>query len=259
MPPARKQSAASSSKSSGPKPFDFKSVHRDKGGGGGVRGGNKHGNDGSGAQHSARPTKTRVHKCVFQDGHERAGEYSDNRDFVFDPRWGLNKEAKEVVAPLTYGKDEVKGFNKSLQGFHVRVHVPKQAVRMHNALRVLDPALPETLDLGDWEEPELTAAKLTNLNVPATRHNPNAYEGVTATMINGYTYPLYKQMRRLKFDYVRDVHNKEGVDRWVRIHEDKEDVAKMQQELQTMLEEEGWRVNFAAGNAAEWGDDDDEE
>ena len=122
---------------------------------------------------------------------------------------------------------------------------------MHKALRELDDALPDDLDLAGWEEPEITAAKLTNLNLPDA-------EGVTATMLDGDTYPLYKKMRPLGFEFVRGVHGKEDVNRWVRVHDDREDIAKMQKELEAMLNEEGWRVDFAVGDAANWGSDDEE-
>lgn len=249
MPSARKKpTQASSSSSSGPKPFNFKSVKRDKtstGGGGG-----------DGARQS-RPTTARVHKCQYQEGHERAGEDTGNRDLLFDPRWGLNEKAKEEVAKHAYGKDVVRTFNKELGGFPVRVHAPKQAMRMHDALRKLDATMREDLDLGDWTEPEVMAATLTNLDLPATKTHAKR-EGVTATMLDGYTYPLYKKLRPLGYDFVRDVHGKEGVNRWVRVHEDKEDAAKMQQALEAMLNEEGWRVDFAVGDAACWGSDDEE-
>merc|ERR1719231_1747718 len=171
---------------------------------------------------------------------------SGNRMFVFNPRWGLNDQAKEKVKVHAYGKDDVSTFNKSLDGFHIKVHAPKQATRMHKALRELDGALPDDLELDGWEEPEITAAKLTNLNLPDA-------EGVTATMLDGYTYPLYKKMRPIGFEFVRGVHGKEGVNRWVRVHENNEDIAKIQKELEAMLNEEGWRVDFRVGDAANRG------
>ena len=89
------------------------------------------------------------------------GEESGNRLFVFNPTRAVgNDKAKEKVKEHAYGKDEVGSFNKSLDGFPIKVHAPKQAMRMHKALRELDGALPEDLDLGGWEEPEITAAKL---------------------------------------------------------------------------------------------------
>merc|ERR1719231_217428 len=173
---------------------------------------------------------------------------SGNRIFVFNPRYGLNDQAKEKVKVHAYGKDDVSSFNKSLGGFHIKVHAPKQAVRMHKALRELDDALPEDLNLGGWEEPEITAATLTNLNLPDV-------EGVTATMLEGYTYPLYKKLRPLGYEFVKGVHGMEGVNRWVRVHNDKEDTAKMQKDLEAKLNEEGWRVDLAVGDAADWEDE----
>ena len=43
----------------------------------------------------------------------------------------------------------------------------------------------------------------------------------------------------------------DGINRWLRVHNDKEDPAKMQKELEAKLNEEGWRVDFAVGNAAD--------
>lgn len=248
MPPARKKSSqASSSSSSGPKPFNFKSVKRDKSSTGG---------GGSGGARPSRPTTTRVHECTYQSGHEREGEVTGNRDFLFNPRWGLNEPAKEAVSKHAYGKDEVRSFSKELDGFPIRVHAPKQAMRMHSALRALDDTMREDLDLGGWSEPEVTAATLTNLDLPATK-TQSPRDGVTATMLEGYTYPLYKKLRPLGYDFFHGVHGKKGVNRWVRVHKDKEDVAKMQEELETMLNEEGWRIDFAVGNAADWSEDEE--
>ena len=58
-------------------------------------------------------------------------------------------------------------------------------------------------------------------------------------------------------EFVKSVHGMEGVNRWVRVHDDKEDTAKMQKELEAKLNEEGWRVDFAVGDAAEWEDEDE--
>ena len=239
MPPSRKKPTASSSAASGPKPFSFKNIKRSDNGSG-ERGGG-HG------ERKSRTTTTRVHKCLYQSG-EQKGEETGNRIFVFNPRYGSNDKAKDKVREHAYGKDDVSGFNKDLNGFVIKVHVPKQAMRMHNALRELDSEMPEDLDLDGWEEPEITAVKLTNLNLPDA-------QGVTATMLEGYTYPLYKKMRSHGYDFIRSVHGKEGVNRWVRVHETNEDTEKMQTELQAMLEEEGWRMDRAVGNAEDWGDD----
>ena len=243
MPP-RNKTPATPSTASGPKRFNFKVVKRSNGGSNGgedQKMGRAHG------ARESRPTSTRVQKCKYQSG-DKEGQETGNVMFIFNPRYGLNEQAKEKVKAHAYGKDEVGPFSKALDGFHIKVHAPKQATRMHTSLRELDAALPEALNLGSWKEPEITAATLTNLNLPGK-------EGVTATMLEGYTYPLYKKLRPLGYEFVKGVHGMDGVNRWVRVHEDKEDTAKWQGELQAMLEEEGWRVEFAVGDAAEWGED----
>ena len=182
MPPRAKKSSASSSTASassstasGPKPFCFKNVKRNNSGGGGHGG-------------QRRPTTTRVKKCIYQSGNN-IGEETGNRLFVFNPRKGIeNDVAKAKVKEHAYGKDDVSSFNRELDGFSIKVHAPKQAVRMHKAMREL----------------EITAATLTNLDLPDA-------EGVTATMLEGYTYPLYKKLRPLGYKFVKGVHGKEGV------------------------------------------------
>ena len=79
----------------------------------------------------------------------------------------------------------------------------------------------------------------------------------SSIMAPRYTYPLYKTLRPLGYEFVKGVHGKDGVNRWVRVHDDKEDAAKMQSELERKLNEEGWRVDFAVGDAAEWDEDDE--
>ena len=56
---------------------------------------------------------------------------------------------------------------------------------------------------------------------------------------------------------MRGVHGKKGVNRWVHVHKDDEDTAKMQKALEAMLNKEGWRVDFAVGDAAKWDDEDE--
>lgn len=113
---------------------------------------------------------------------------------------------------------------------------------MHNALRDLDSGMEATLDTGDWEAPEVTVVHLTNLDLPETSKAP-AQDEVEACMLEGYTYPLYKQLRGLKFDFVRGVHGKEGYNRWVRVVGDSESAAAIDKEVTVMLEKEGWHVD----------------
>ena len=90
----------------------------------------------------------------------------------------------------------------------------RDACTLHCA-RSIVPAMPEKLDVGDWEDPLITMVTLTNLNVPSTKGNERM-EGVTAMMLDGYTYPLYKKLRALSYNSVRGVHDKNCVNRWVR-------------------------------------------
>merc|ERR1712054_366812 len=84
-------------------------------------------------------------------------------------------------------------------------------------------------------------------------------EGATAIMLEGYTYPLYKKLRALDADFVRSVHDKDGINRWVRVVDGNETAAAHEQEFAAMLSEEGWMVDLAAGDASEWESDDDED
>jgi len=77
-------------------------------------------------------------------------------------------------------------------------------------------------------------------------------------MLDGYTYPLCKLLRSLKYDFVRGVHGHAGVNRWVRVVGEKEVAATLARDVCAMLEKEnGWEVDEAAGDAADW--DSDEE
>ena len=93
--------------------------------------------------------------------------------------------------------------------------------------------------------------------MPSTKANERM-EGVTAMMLDGYTYPLYKKLRALSYDFVRGVHDKNGVNRWVRGVSDAKEAARVEKETATMLQGEGWRVASAAGNAADWEESEDE-
>ena len=83
---------------------------------------------GGGYSGAAKPTTSRVHECEHQSG-EHEGEKSGNRRFVFNPRYGLNDQAKgkAEVVKHAYGKEDVSSFDKQLGGFHIRVHNPKHS------------------------------------------------------------------------------------------------------------------------------------
>ena len=76
-------------------------------------------------------------------------------------------------------------------------------------------------------------------------------------MLDGYTYPLYRDLRKLKYDFVRGVHGKGGFNRWVRVVGEKEQAAALEKEVATFLETEGWQVETDEADAAEWESDGD--
>ena len=78
---------------------------------------------------------------------------------------------------------------------------------------------------------------------------------VTALMLDGFSYPLYKDLRALGYDFVRGVHNIEGINRWVRVVKASE-AQKAEKETAVALIERGWEVSKSAGDAAEWNADD---
>jgi len=246
--------AASRGGSSKPAKFDFKTLKRDKTGGSGGGGGG----GGNYARESA-PTKAYVHKAKFQSG-DREGEDTGNRLFVFNPRKGLNDKAIAAVKALAHGKDDVSGFKKDLKGFTIKVHAPKQATAMHEALRKLDKDTSVSLDgIRGWEEPEVTVITLANVDLPATE-KAESQTGVTAIMLDGFTYPLYKILRNeLGYDFVRGVHNREGINRWMRVVVDGEAAADLEKEISAAFIERGWNVKTAAADAAEWDEDESDD
>ena len=54
------------------------------------------------------------------------------------------------------------------------------------------------------------------------------------------------------------MHDKDGVNRWVRVVRDAKEAARVEKETATMLQGESWRVASAAGNAADWEESEDE-
>lgn len=232
--------ASGASPVASPRKFDFKTIKKN--------------NAISQPKRETRATTTRVMECTHQvdskdpDGF-KAGDPTGNYLFVFNPAWGLNEPAKDAVQRLAYSKDWVSSFKVNLKGYVVKVHTPTQARKMHTALRVLDPEMPEALDVGNFADPHMDMITLVNLNLPETKYTP-AHTNVTALMLQGDTYALYKTLRELGFDFVRGVHGMEGVNAWVRVMESGE--VGVQAEVKSMLMEEGWVVDESEGDAAEW-------
>jgi len=245
MPP-KKSPAASSSRSSAPAAFNFKGMKRQK----------TSATSSPAAPQRRRettPTTAWVRRTVYQSG-EKEGEPTNNWIYVFNPRYGENDNAKAAVEQHTLGSDKVSGFNSALNGFTVRVYTPKQAEDMHSSLRNVDPALSPDLDLDGLEFPNITIVTVTHLDLPQTQQNEEQ-NNVTALMLDGFSYPLYKDLRALGYDFVRGVHNIEGINRWVRVVKASE-AQKAEKETAVALIDRGWEVSKSAGDAAEWNADD---
>merc|ERR1712070_382946 len=97
--------------------------------------------------------------------------------------------------------------------------------------------------MGDFEAPVVNVVTFQNLDLPGTSKD-GPHEGVEAVLLDGYTYPLYKQLRNIKFDFVRGVHNKAGMDRWVKVVPDGETAEEVTREV---------------ADAADWLESDEEE
>ena len=129
---------------------------------------------------------------------------------------------------------------------------------MHAALHQLDSQMSSApLQLDGLEAPLVTVVTIENVDLPKTKWS-EAQEGVTALMLEGFTYPLYKKLRGLDYDFVRGVHNRDGVNRWCRVVEASE-AAGAEKETAELLRENGWDVETAAGDAADWPEEDEEE
>merc|ERR1712070_176700 len=160
-----------------------------------------------------KPSQAWIQKSKYQSG-DKEGEDTNTWLYVMNPAKGLNDRALEAITALLYPGDKISTFNKQLNGFATRVHTPKQAKTFHSALRAIDSKLPD-LDLKNMEAPDVNVVSLEHVNLPETNTN-GAKENVTAVMLDGFTYPLYKKLRKLEFDFVRGVHGSPGANRWVR-------------------------------------------
>jgi len=249
---AGKKPAAAKAGSSKPKSFDFKSMKRASGGGGG-------GSSGSfvpSANRDAKPTTARARRTKYQSG-DKTGEDTNNWIFCFNPKFGTNDAAKAAVEPHALGGDKISGFNKDLDGFTVRVYAPKQVEDMHGALRELDAEMSAKVELDGLVAPEMTIVTVENVDLPATKA-AEEQEGVLALMLEGNAYPLYKKLRPLGYDFVRGVHGKEGINRWVRVVKGAADATKAEKETSAVLQECGWDVDTAAADAADWESEDED-
>ena len=104
------------------------------------------------------------------------------------------------------------------------------------------------------EAPEITIVTVSNLDLPATTQNEEQ-EGVTALMLDGFSYPLYRHLRKIGYDFYRGVHSQEGINRWCRIVKGATDAAAAERATIATLKECGWAIDTAAGNATDWEDD----
>ena len=95
---------------------------------------------------------------------------------------------------------------------------------------------------------------VSNLDLPATTQNEDQ-EGVTVLMLDGFSYPLYRHLRKIGYDFYHGVHGQEGINRSCRIVKGAADAAAAERETIATLKECGWAVDTAAGDATDWEDD----
>lgn len=191
----------------------------------------------------------------------REGEKSGRRYFVFNPRFGMNDKAKELVGPHVLHCDSIRPFNKDLGGFPVVVHSPRQAQEMHDALRDgLDRGtadLPEKVDVGSWTPPTVTVVTMKNLNVTCAGEE---HAMITALMLESDTsvYPIKEHLKNdVGYAFARDVHGKDGVDKWVRVVQDSETADDIVKATAKVLADLGWGCETAELDALDWEDDDE--
>jgi len=260
MPSASRKSTskpAAASSSNKPKSFNFKSMRRDSASSARA---SSFSSARSAGPRSDKPTTGFARRTKYQEG-DNKGEDTNNWLYVFNPAHGVdNEHAKEVVMKHALGGAQISGFKKDLGGFTVRVCAPQQVRDMHAALRELDDKMAEDVDLDGLEAPELTIVTVSNLDLPATKAHPaDEHEGVTALMLEGYSYPLYRQLRKFGYDFYRGVHGKDGINRWCRVVKSASDAARAEKETITLLKDHGWDVDTAAGDARDWPEDGEEE
>ena len=184
-----------------------------------------------------------IRRTKYQSG-DNEGEDTNNWVFVFDPAYGMNDSAKKAVEPHILGKHDISRFKKDVGGFTVRVYAPKQVEDMHAALRELDDKMSDDVELDGLEAPQLSIVTVANLDLPPTKASPDEQEGVTALMLEGFSYPLYKHLRTVGYDFYRGVHGQEGINRWCRVVKGAADATKAEKETAAR------RSRTAAGRSA---------
>ena len=107
-----------------------------------------------------------------------------------------------------------------------------------------------------WEGPTVMVITLHNVDVPTYDEH---YTGVTALLLDAERslYPIKEKIKDIGYSYVRGVHGKEGVDRWMRVVTGNGAAAALEKEIVELLAEEGYRAESHEANAATWEDDDE--
>ena len=121
----------------------------------------------------------------------------------------------------------------------MRVHTAKQVQDSLVKFKALDPNLIEECDLSLINTPKITIVTLHNLCL-----NPPTKED-HALMLDGFTVPLQKLMRSLEWDYVRNLHGQEGLDRWVRTYPSEANLKADEFLVAKEIHAQGWDVDMA--------------
>merc|ERR1712159_696861 len=175
----------------------------------------------------------------------------------FNPRYGYNEQAKDAITKLCLKGDEVKSFNRELDGFPVRVHSPAQAQSMHEAIRALPHGaedLPEELDVGDWEPPEVTILTVHNVTYNTRQAS---YTNVTAVMLESDTslYPLKEELKPIGFQFAYNVHAQTGMNKWMLCVREGVTIDSIERAVINVLDKHGWAHDTAETDAGVWGEE----
>ena len=103
--------------------------------------------------------------------------------------------------------------------------------------------------------PQAHAVTLDNVDLPATKDHPEEQQGGSVLMLDGFSYPLYKKLRAIDYDFYRGVHGKEGINRWCRVIDSVDEQVRALKETAAVLKECGWDYSEAVGDANDWEDD----
>merc|ERR1711939_1143535 len=99
--------------------------------------------------------------------------------------------------------------------------------------------------------PTVNVISLSNLEVaPSEPDGESTIED--AIMLDGPVYPLKEQFKELDYTYVRGVHNKAGIDRWIRVVQSDESGAELEREAVEVLQSNGWVAECSAANCEHW-------